>query len=404
MKDNKWFLTVPALLMLALFAGCHPGSASTGSSRLKLQLITDKIHDPVAMAIPGDGSGRIFICQKEGEIWIIDHGKKLRHPFLDVSGKMIPINQGYDERGLLGLAFSPTFAADKKFYVYYSAPADSPHIRYKNVLASFSVSKTDADKADKNSEHILMHFQKQETNHNGGDLQFGPDGYLYLGLGDGGGGGDKHGPIGDGQYLDTLLGKIVRIDVSKPPYVVPADNPFVGKPAVRPEIWAYGLRNPWRFSFDKKTGALFCGDVGQGKYEEVDIIHKGGNYGWRVMEGYHIYNMPPGGADTADMIKPITEYDHKTTGIAVVGGYVYRGTAIPSMEGKYIFGDYNGRMFYLTHDADGKWIREDLKFKNEPDHFQIYCFGQDRQGELYVLGAVAIGNGFNGMVYKIVPG
>lgn len=370
---------------------------------LGLQLITDKIHDPVAMAMPPDGSGRIFVCQKEGKIWIIDHGTVLHHPFLDLTDKMISINQGYDERGLLGLAFSPQFDKDKRFYVYFSAPADSPHIHYVNILASFTVSGDDSDRADKGSERVLMRFQKQQTNHNGGDLQFGPDGYLYLGLGDGGGGGDKHGRIGNGQYLDTLLGKIIRIDISKPPYAVPSDNPFVGKPGVKPEIWAYGLRNPWRFSFDKKTGALFCGDVGQSKYEEVDIIRRGGNYGWRVMEGYHIYNMPPGGADTAVMIKPITEYDHKTTGISVIGGYVYRGNAISGLQGKYVFGDYRGRMFYLEKKANGSWTRQDLSLRNEPDHFQIYSFGQDHEGELYVLGAVAFGNGFNGMVYKLTP-
>jgi glucose/arabinose dehydrogenase len=392
-----------ALLCLLLFSSCSHLADSGGVSWLSLKQVTDKIHDPVAMAVPPGGSGRIFICQKEGKIWIIDHGKVLRHPFLDLADSMISINQGYDERGLLGLAFSPHFASDKKFYVYYSAPADSPHIRYINVLASFTVSASDSDRADPRSGKILMRFQKQQSNHNGGDLQFGPDGYLYLGLGDGGGGGDKHGQFGNGQNLDTLLGKIIRIDVSRPPYAIPPDNPFAGKQGVKHEIWAYGLRNPWRFSFDSKTGELFCGEVGQNKYEEVDIIRKGGNYGWRVMEGYHVYNMPAGGADTAHMVKPITEYDHKTTGISVIGGYVYRGKAIGSLQGKYVFGDYKGRMFYLEKNSNGSWTRHDISVRNEPDHFQIYSFGQDSQDELYVLGAVAVGNGFNGVVYKIVP-
>lgn len=403
MRRRFWLLPEFSMGLLLLFSACHSGATKNSLPAGKLELVTDKIHSPVTMAIPPDGSGRIFICQKEGEIWIIDHGRVLHHPFLDVSKKMIQVNPGYDERGLLGLAFSPHFKTDKKFFVYYSAPYDSTDNGYQNILASFTVSAEDSGRADPKSEEVLMRFQKKESNHNGGDLQFGPDGYLYLGLGDGGGGGDKHGPIGNGQYLDTLLGKMIRIDVSKPPYAVPADNPFVGRPGVKPEIWAYGLRNPWRFSFDKKTGELFCGEVGQNKYEEVDIIRKGGNYGWRVMEGYHVYNMPPGGADTAQMIKPITEYDHKTTGISIIGGYMYRGSAMPALEGKYVFGDYNGKMFYLSLNADSSWTRHALKFQNEPDGFQIYGFGQDQDGELYVLGAVAIGNAFNGMVYKMVP-
>lgn len=393
---------VLAMMSMSLLA-CHSSVTGDTTSSFNLELITDKIHDPVAMAVPGDGSGRMFVCQKEGKVWVIDHGKVLRHPFLDVSSDMVQVNPGYDERGLLGIAFSPNFSTDRKCFVYYSAPTDDTAAKYQNILSSFTVSAKDSDKLDASSEQVILKFPKRQTNHNGGDLQFGPDGYLYLGLGDGGGGGDKHGEFGNGQYLDTLLGKIIRIDVSKSPYAIPPDNPFVGKQNVKPEIWAYGLRNPWRFSFDKKTGELFCGDVGQNKYEEVDIIRKGGNYGWRVMEGYHVYNMPESGADTSQMIAPIDEYDHKTTGISIIGGYVYRGKALPSLDGKYIFGDYHGRMFYLDKDAGGKWNRHDLKLKNEPDDFQIYSFGQDPDGELYVLGAVAVGNAFNGMVFKITP-
>lgn len=401
MKQLSFLIVGLALAATLSLYSCRTHDSSGSVPALTLKLITDKIHDPVNMAIPGDGSGRIFICQKEGKIWIIDHGKVLRHPFLDVSKEMIPINQGYDERGLLGLAFSPHFATDRKFFVYYPIPSDSPHINYHNILASYTVSADDSNKADPASKTVLMQFDKVQSNHNGGDLQFGPDGYLYLGLGDGGGGGDKHGPIGNGQFLDTLLGKIIRVDVSTTPYSIPADNPFVNTKGAKPEIWAYGLRNPWRYSFDKKTGELFLGDVGQSKYEEVDIIRKGGNYGWRVMEGYHIYKMPPTGADTTAMIKPITEYDHKTTGISVIGGYLYRGKDLPALEGKYVFGDYKGRFFYLVHNQDSSWTRHDLKLTNEPEGFQLYSFGQDSDGELYALGAVSMGNAFNGMVFKI---
>lgn len=396
----KYYFLLLGCFFIFLTA-CRSGSTTGSVPSLKLDLVTDKIHSPVAMTVPPGDNGKILICQKEGQVWMIDHGKLGRHPLLDVSRRMIPVNPGYDERGLLGIACSPHFALDKTFFIYYSAPYDSSETGYQNVLASYTFRTDDSLKADPHSEKILMHFDKRESNHNGGDLQFGPDGYLYLGLGDGGGGGDKHGPLGNGQNLDTLLGKLIRIDVSRYPYAVPSDNPFVGKADARPEIWAYGLRNPWRFSFDRKTGQLFLGDVGQNKYEEVDIIRKGGNYGWRVMEGYHVYNMPEGGADTASMIKPIAEYDHKTTGISIIGGYVYRGKSIPALAGKYVFGDYNGKMFYLSRGANGSWSRHALSISNEPKGFQIYSFGEDNAGELYVLGAVAVGNAFNGMVYKI---
>lgn len=403
MKCKDSLFTGFFFFFLLLLCACRQGTNSNEIPSLKLQLVTDKIHDPVAMAIPDDGSGRIFICQKEGQVWIINHNKVLHHPFLDVSKKMIPVNPGYDERGLLGLAFSPDFRTDKKCYTYYSAPTDSPKMNCRNILASFTVAAGDSNKADENSEQVIMQFEKPQSNHNGGDLQFGPDGYLYLGLGDGGGGGDKHGPNGNAQNLGSWLGKILRVDVSRSPYLVPPDNPFVNTPGARPEIWAYGLRNPWRFSFDKKTGELFCGDVGQNKYEEVDTIRKGGNYGWRVMEGFHVYNMPDSGVtDTARMIKPIDEYDHHL-GISIIGGYVYRGKAIPALEGKYVFGDYEGEIFYLSKNADGSWTRNKLPVQNIPDKFQVFSFGQDEQGELYVLGAITFGNGSNGMVYKIVP-
>ncbi|MEP6617078.1 MAG: PQQ-dependent sugar dehydrogenase, partial [Ginsengibacter sp.] len=237
---------------------------------ISLQLINDKIQSPVALAVPGDGSNRLFICQKEGKVWILQNGNLLSTPFLDVREQMVSINSGYDERGLLGMAFHPDFRKNHKFYVYFSAPSGNKDSDHKSIVAEFIVSN-DSNKADLSSSRIVMEIEEPESNHNGGDLVFGPDGFLYICLGDGGGGGDEHGTTGNGQNLKTVLGKILRVDVNAASYSVPKDNPFVDSVGARPEIWAYGLRNPWRISFDKKTKQLFAGDVGQNKYEEVDI-------------------------------------------------------------------------------------------------------------------------------------
>lgn len=371
--------------------------------KARLQLVTDKFISPVNMAISKDGTGRLFVNQKEGKIWIIQKGQLLAQPFLDVSSRMVKINAAYDERGLLGMAFHPQFKTNRKFYVYYSAPVANPvkgRLNHKSHLSEFTASAANPNVADPNSERILMEIDQPESNHNGGQLEFGPDGYLYIGLGDGGGADDKHGTIGNGQDLNTWLGKILRIDVNGVPYKVPADNPFVGKPNIKPEIWAYGLRNPWRFSFDRGTGKLFTGDVGQNKYEEVDIITKGGNYGWRIMEGYHDFNVPAG-ADKSKLIAPIDEYDHDL-GISITGGYVYRGKALPALSGKYVYGDYNGKAFVLVPRGK-KWARADFELEGRPkEGIQILSFGEDDAGELYVLTSSSTSNGFKGGVYKLV--
>ncbi|WP_349314565.1 PQQ-dependent sugar dehydrogenase [Chitinophaga sp. MM2321] len=370
--------------------------------KARLELVTDKFISPVNMSVPHDGSGRLFICQKEGKVWIVKKGSLLSQPFLDVSSDMIAVNPGYDERGLLGMAFHPDFKKNHKFYVYYSSPLEKPvkGLNHKSKLVEFTASASNPDIADPATKRVLMEIDEPQSNHNGGQLAFGPDGYLYIGLGDGGGGGDKHGTTGNGQDLGVVLGKILRIDVNGVPYKVPADNPFVKTVGAKPEIWAYGLRNPWRFSFDRGTGRLFAGDVGQNQYEEVDIITKGGNYGWRIMEGYHDYNVPAG-ADKSKLIAPIHEYSHDL-GISITGGYVYRGNAIPSLKGLYVFGDYNGKSFVLAPDGR-KWERAELQLSGRPaDQLYILSWGEDEQGELYMLTSSSTSAGFKGAVYKLV--
>ncbi|RBL88720.1 PQQ-dependent sugar dehydrogenase [Chitinophaga flava] len=394
----------PLLFAQTTLAGEPDETAGQPARKARLVLVTDKFISPVNMAVPRDGTGRLFFCQKEGKVWIVNKdGSQQPQPFLDVSADMVKINPAYDERGLLGMAFHPNFKKNRKFYVYYSAPVLNPVkkvLDHKSQLVEFIASAANPNMADPASKRVLMEIDQPESNHNGGQLAFGPDGYLYIGLGDGGGGGDKHGTIGNAQNMGTVLGKILRIDVNATPYKVPADNPFVKKEGAKPEIWAYGLRNPWRFSFDRSTGRIFAGDVGQNKYEEVDIITKGGNYGWRIMEGYHDFNVPAD-EDKNKLVAPIHEYDHDL-GISITGGYVYRGNAIPSLKGMYVFGDYNGKTFVLVPKGN-KWERADLQLSNRPaDNPFILSWGEDEQGELYMLTSSSTKNGFKGAVYKLV--
>lgn len=368
---------------------------------IKLKLITKGLTGPVAMDCPKDQSKRLFICEQTGKIKIVKNGVLLEKPFLDIGSKLDGVNKIYSEKGLLGIAFHPKYKSNGKFYIYYSAPESDKKFDHKSILAQYKVS-SDADIADASSEKIILKIKQPESNHNGGQIAFGPDGFLYIGLGDGGGAGDKHGEKGNAQNLNTLLGKILRIDIdSKDPYGIPPDNPFVGNKEARPEIWAYGLRNPWRFSFDRKTGKMFCADVGQDKWEEIDIISKGKNYGWRITEGKHCYD-PQIGCKLANLEFPIAEYDH-SIGISVTGGFVYRGENIPALQGKYIFGDWKGKLFYLEA-KDEKWEFNHLSTDGKPRDIKlnINSFGEDEHGEIYILTQKTMGTVLsNGAVYLI---
>ncbi|MBP9082999.1 MAG: PQQ-dependent sugar dehydrogenase [Bacteroidia bacterium] len=393
-----------SLLFLFLLLVPALGSGQTANKlNLKLAQVASGFTSPVGMACPDDGTFRIFVFEQGGKIYIIENGQVLKEPFLNISNRLDGLNIAYSEKGLLGMAFHPDYKNNGQFYLYYSSPDNTKGNDHKSTIAVYKVNPANPDKAI-DEPQVIMEIAQPESNHNGGMLAFGPDGYLYIGTGDGGGANDEHGTIGNGQNLNTLLGKILRIDVDKgTPYKIPEDNPFVGKPDTKPEIWAYGLRNPWRFSFDKVTGKLFCGDVGQNKYEEINIIKKGGNYGWRIMEGYHCFN-PKTNCDKTGLLLPIDEYDHDT-GISICGGHMYRGKMFPSLHGNYFFGDWSGKVFALKQLADGSWQRSEVivneNGSNETDG-KINSFGEDINGEVYILTQKLFGpKSPTGVLYRI---
>jgi glucose/arabinose dehydrogenase len=344
--------------------------------RLDLRTIVGGLSQPVGVTNANDGSGRLFVIEQGGLIRIVKDGSVLEQPFLDIHSLVSCCG----EQGLLGLAFAPDFGADGgRFFIDYTDQKGD------TAIAEVTVGAGSPNVADRSSLRVLLHIAQPFSNHNGGGLAFGPDGFLYIAMGDGGSGGD---PQGNGQRRDTLLGKLLRIDVlSQRPagqeYVVPSDNPFAEGGASRPEIWAYGLRNPWRFSFDRETGDLWIGDVGQGSYEEIDRAFvgegRGANYGWNAMEGNHCFGN--GGCIAEDYAAPIAEYNHSRGDCAVIGGYVYRGEAYPSLLGGYVFGDEcSGTIRGLV--ADGPDRQKPVTLL-DTKHV-ISSFGEDEAGELYL--------------------
>ncbi len=389
------------LLFTVLFTSCD--AQPPGDLKVSLEKVASGFTSPVGMACPDDDSNRIFVIEQGGKIKIVKDGAVNKEPFLDISSRLDGLNIAYSEKGLLGIAFHPLYKSNGRFFLYYSSPANVQGYDHKSVIAAFKRDPANADKAIDQPEVILEIFQP-ESNHNGGMLEFGPDGYLYIGTGDGGGANDEHGTIGNSQDLSNLLGKILRIDVDgQKPFEIPRDNPFINSGINRPEIFAYGLRNPWRFSFDTQTGELFCGDVGQNKYEEVNIIRKGGNYGWRIMEGYHCFN-PPVNCNTSGLELPVAEYNHDT-GISICGGYVYRGNDFAALKGYYFFGDWNGKLFAIAKQPDGtwKWINVNINNsgKNETDG-KLNSMGTDTKGNIYLLTQKLFGpKSPTGVLYKL---
>jgi glucose/arabinose dehydrogenase len=328
---------------------------------------------PVHIAHAGDGSGRIFVVERPGRIRIVKNGQLLLNPFLDITGRILSTG---NEQGLLSVAFSPGYASQGHFYVDYT------DLLGNTVIARYAVT-ADPDVADPNSEQLVLTVNQPYANHNGGQLAFGPnDGYLYVGMGDGGDAGD---PGNNAQNPTSLLGKLLRIDVetgSPLTYTVPATNPFTQTVGYRPEIWALGLRNPWRFSFDRQTGDLYIGDVGQALYEEVDVqlasSPGGENYGWNIMEGFHCY--AAASCDNTGLTLPVLEYPHAQGDCSVTGGTVYRGTAYALMDGVYVYADYcSGRVWGLRNDGS-TW--QSTLLLDTP--FQITSFGEDEIGNIWL--------------------
>lgn len=376
-------------------------------------LIADGFNSPVYLTHSGDGSDRLFIVDQVGLVYVIENGFLLSNPFLNISHKLVDLMPGFDERGLLGLAFHPDFESNGLFYVYYSAPTDNELYNHTSVIAEYEVSETNPNRADPTTERIVLTVDQPEFNHDGGQLVFGPEGYLYIGLGDGGGAGDEHGKIGNGQNTSTLLGSILRIDVDNgDPYRIPSDNPFVNSEG-RDEIYAYGFRNPWRFSYDQQSDMFFVADVGQNKYEELNIMEKGENYGWRILEGFHEYDPDLAdtiGIDIDDLAMPIHEYSHGI-GLSIVGGYVYHGEENPELQNKYVFGEWSdgfsgrSRLFYLEQTEENDWTRFDFKLPNNSDFLQKYllAFGEGEGGEIYILTTETVGpTGTTGEVNRLI--
>ncbi len=399
-----------------------------------IELFADGFVAPLGIIPANDDTGRKFLFDQEGVIWIFDQdGSLLDEPFLDLRDAIVDLNAGFDERGLLGMALHPDFKDNNRLFVHYSGHLrdDAPEgWNHTGVIAEFTVSEDDINKADIDSERIVMYIDQPQSNHNGGDIVFCPDGYLYIPLGDGGGSNDTgfgHPEIGHGQDISTILGAILRIDVDgEEPYGIPSDNPFVDQDG-RDEIYAYGLRNPYSISFDTMgENKLFAADVGQDLWEEINIIEKGGNYGWNIKEGTHCFDPdnptePPEecrevGYLGEPLIDPILEYRnarHGGIGIAVIGGFVYRGEAIPDLFGEYIFGDWSlgfaegdGTIFAAHQDND-EWVFRELSVSGkENGRLELFVlgFGQDKDNELYILTTENSGpTGNTGQVFKLVP-
>ena len=354
--------------------------------KVDVKVAAGGLASPVDVTNAGDGSDRLFVVEQAGRIRIVRDGALVGQPFLDIKAR---VGSG-GERGLLGLAFHPKFPADPRFFVDYTDSNGDTNI------SSFRVSPTDPDAADPASETILLHIVQPFPNHNGGSVDFGPDGMLYIGMGDGGSGGD---PQGNGQRLDTLLAKVLRIDVDKADpgktYAIPPDNPFVSVAGDRPEIWQYGLRNPWRMRFDFTTGDLWIGDVGQNAWEEIDVVRAGSrglDFGWNVMEGFHCYS-PASGCNQTGLTLPVAEYGHGD-GCAVIGGVVVRGASQGRLDGGYLFGDACSDNLWLMDPAgDGKHdpvivtkLGRTLSSINEAEDGSVYATSLDH-GELLQISA-----------------
>jgi glucose/arabinose dehydrogenase len=385
LRSAAWLLGLVPASACASDGGTSPDPPA-GAVPVGLMEVASGLSFPVYLTAPSGDVARLFIVEKGGAIRIVKDGTLLPTPFLDLTGRVATGG----EQGLLGLAFDPAYAENGRFVVHYS------DVNGNTTVSAFRVAGDDPDRADPSSEVVLLTAEQPFDNHNGGQILFGPDGMLYIGLGDGGGGGD---PGGRGQSLTDLLGDILRVDVrGGTGYTVPPDNPYVGRTDARPELWSVGLRNPWRFTFDPATGDLYIADVGQNAWEEVDVVTaaqgagRGANFGWSITEGAHCYASP--GCDPAQFTLPVLEYSHGQ-GCSVTGGFVYRGAALPALQGHYYYADYCGGWVRSFKLQDGQ-AAEPQQWPTLAPGGLVPSLGQDAAGELYVMNA-------EGRVFRIVP-
>jgi len=440
-----------SMIMIALFTSYSSAEIPKGDIVIKLETVATGLTAPIYATNAADGSGRLFIVEQSGQIRIVENDVLLPTPFLDIADKLPALNAFFDERGLLGLAFHPDYAINGRFFIRYSVPRDGDLSEpcfgtsrgcHSEVLAEYSVSAGNPNLADPASEIILFTIDEPQFNHDAGNVDFGPDGFLYFTLGDGGGAHDgladsppSHGPIGHGQNIETALGSILRIDVDSPPqaplaYAIPPDNPFVSQPGLD-EIYAYGMRNPYRFSFDDGPGgdgSLFLADVGQNLFEEINIVERGGNYGWVIREGFHCFDpfnplspplsCPGTGPIGEPLLDPIAEYAHPGSGfspeggITVVGGFVYRGSRSTSLVGKYVFGDFSGQfsvpsgsLYFLEESTPGNFEIREFQIGADDSPYGLFLkgFGEGEDGEIYACGSTALAPfGETGVLERIV--
>jgi glucose/arabinose dehydrogenase len=383
MRTMRRAVLLGALLAMALTASA---AAQSGGARLRLVKVGSFASPLYAVSPPGDPS-RVMVVERAGRIWVVRHGRRLPRPFLDIR----PLVVGGGEQGLLSVAFPPDYGRTRRFYVYYSE-----QLTANNKVVEYRRSRTDPDRADPATARVVLSMPDQESNHNGGLMLFRPDGLMYIGTGDGGGANDQHPPGGNGQNLGSLLGKILRIDPRASggrPYTIPRTNPFVGRPGARGEIYAYGLRNPWRFSFDRATGDLAIGDVGQGRIEEIDFMRHGtaggANFGWRPWEG-RTRLFPAEAAPGA--IFPVIEHSHAAGFCSIIGGYVVRDPGLPALRGRYLYSDLcDGRIWATRLRTGTAPIGAPLRL---PKLEQVSSFGEDASGRIYVMSIL-------GAVYRI---
>lgn len=369
-------LSVSVALLLAACGSGEPAGQATAASAAGVKLVgVGKFDQPLYVTSPPSDRRRVMVVEQPGRILVVRDGKRQAQPFLDIRSRVL----AGGEQGLLGLAFAPDYASSGRFYLYYT--------RRDGRQAVSEFRRTSSDRANPASERQVLVMADPEGNHNGGQLNFGPDRLLYIGTGDGGGAGDQHGAIGNAQDLGSLLGKILRIDPAASggrPYTVPASNPFVDQAGARPEVWTYGLRNPWRFSFDRRTGDLAIGDVGQNEVEEIDFTLKdksaGSNFGWRPFEGDRRFT----DEEAPNAVPPVITKDHDRGWCSITGGYVVRDPKLPTLEGRYLYGDFCKGEIWSARLSQGS-ATGDGRVAGLPKFEQLSSFGQDSRGRIYLV-------------------